>query len=200
MPHSAATPTGPRWLGPLLAGLGVFGFSFKAILVKLAYAWYPVDPLTLLALRMLFSVPFFVAMAWWSQRRPGVRALTRADWASLAALGFFGYYLASLLDFLGLAYISAALERLILFLYPTIVVLLSALVLRKPITRRALGALVLSYVGIAVVFARDLAASGNARDLWLGGALVFAGAFAYAVYLVGAGGVIARIGALRFTS
>ncbi len=138
-----------RWIGPLFAVVGVFGFSVKAILIKLAYAWHPVDAVTLLALRMLYSAPFFVAMAWWASRAPGTRRLARADWRSLAALGFIGYYLASLLDFMGLAYITAALERLVLFLYPTMVVLLSALVLRKPITRRAVLALLLSYGGIA---------------------------------------------------
>jgi drug/metabolite transporter (DMT)-like permease len=189
-----------RWIGPAFAVAGVLGFSFKAILIKLAYAWHPIDAVTLLTLRMLFSAPFFVAMAWWSSRRPDARPLARADWKSLAALGFIGYYLASLLDFMGLAYITAALERLVLFLYPTMVVVLSALVLRKPITRRAMLALLLSYAGIALVFLRDLETSGDAVALWTGGALVFAAAALYAVYLVSAGGVIARMGSMRFTS
>ena len=189
-----------RWIGPLFAVVGVFGFSVKAILIKLAYAWYPIDALTLLTLRMLFSAPFFLAMAWWSSRPPRARALTRADWKSFVALGFIGYYLASLLDFLGLAYITAALERLVLFLYPTMVVVLSALVLRKPITRRVVLALVLSYAGIVIVFVRDPSASGDPAALWTGGALVFASAVLYAVYLVGAGGVIARVGSMRFIS
>ena len=189
-----------RWIGPLLAVLGVFGFSVKAILIKLAYAWHPIDALTLLALRMLFAAPFFVAMAWWSSRRHGMRALAGADWQGLVALGFIGYYLASLLDFMGLYYISAALERLVLFLYPTIVVVLSAFVSRKPITKRALLALALSYTGIAVVFWRDVAAAGDAPSLVLGGGLVFASAVLYAIYLVAAGGYIGRIGSARFTS
>ena len=193
------TPRG-RWIGPLFAVLGVFGFSVKAILIKLAYAWHPIDAVTLLTLRMLFSAPFFIVMAWWSSRPPNVRAPTRADWKSLLALGFIGYYLASLLDFMGLAYITAALERLVLFLYPTMVVVLSALVLRRPITRRALLALLLSYAGIALVFVRDLEATGDAAALWTGGGLVFASAVLYAVYLVSAGGLIARIGSMRFTS
>ena len=109
----------------MFAVVGVLGFSFKAILIKLAYARSRVDPITLLALRMLYSAPFFLAMAWWSGRgRPPV---SRArDWRALVWLGFVGYYLASLLDFMGLVYITAALERLVLFLYPTMVVLLSA--------------------------------------------------------------------------
>jgi drug/metabolite transporter (DMT)-like permease len=178
--------------------LGVLGFSFKAILIKLAYAWHPIDAVTLLALRMLYSAPFFVAMAWWAGRARNARPFTRKDWRALVGLGFIGYYLASLLDFTGLQYISAALERLVLFLYPTLVVLLSALVLGKPITRRAAIALFLSYAGIALVFAHDLAFTGNAPALWTGGALVFGSALAYAVYLVGATDVISRLGSTRF--
>ena len=192
------TAPGPRWVGPLCAVLGVFGFSFKAILIKLAYAWYPVDPVTLLTLRMLFAAPFFVAMAWWTSRRPGARRIERRDRRALIWLGFVGYYLASLLDFIGLQYITAALERLVLFLYPTMVILLSALVLGKRVTRRATLALLLSYVGIAFVFVYDLNVGVDAHALWTGGALVFASAFAYALYLVGAGEVIGRMGSMRF--
>jgi drug/metabolite transporter (DMT)-like permease len=192
------TAAGPRWIGPACAVLGVLGFSFKAILIKLAYAWHPVDPVTLLALRMLFSAPFFIAMAWWAGRRPNARPITRRDWRALVWLGFVGYYLASLLDFMGLVYITAALERLVLFLYPTLVVLLSAVLRGRPITRRAVMALLLSYAGIAFVFVHDLRLGGDTAALWTGGALVFASAFAYALYLVGAGDVIARMGSLRF--
>jgi len=192
------TESGPRWLGPACAVLGVLGFSFKAILIKLAYAWHPVDAVTLLALRMLFSAPFFIAMAWWAGRRPKARPITRRDWRALVWLGFVGYYLASLLDFMGLVYITAALERLVLFLYPTLVVLLSAVLRGRPITRRALLALLLSYAGIAFVFVHDLRLGGDTAALWTGGALVFASAFAYALYLVDAGDVIARMGSLRF--
>jgi drug/metabolite transporter (DMT)-like permease len=188
-----------RWVGPLYAVLGVLGFSFKAILIKLAYAWHPIDAVTLLALRMIFSAPFFVAIAWWATRGDAP-PLERRDWIAVLWLGVIGYYLASLLDFMGLQYITAALERLVLFLYPTMVVLLSAVWLGKPVTRRALAALVLSYGGIVLVFLHDLRVGGDARALWTGGALVFGSAFLYAVYLVGAGGVIARVGSARFTS
>jgi drug/metabolite transporter (DMT)-like permease len=161
-----------RWVGPVCAVLGVLGFPFKAILIKLAYAWHPVDAVTLLASRMLFSAPFFVAMAWRAGRRPRAVAVTRRDWRALAWLGFIGYYLASLLDFMGLEYVSAAFERLVLFLYPTLVVLLSALLLRKPISRRAGVALALSYAGIALVFANELRFAGDAAGLLTGGALI----------------------------
>ena len=128
-----------RWIGPACAVVGVLGFSFKAILIKLAYAAHPVDAITLLTLRMLYAAPLFGAIAWWASRAPGAAPMSRADWRLLAGLGFIGYYLSSLLDFLGLQYISASLERLILFLYPTFVVLLSAWWLRAPVTRRAVA-------------------------------------------------------------
>ena len=187
-----------RWIGPACAIAGVFGFSFKAILIKLAYAWHPVDAVTLLALRMLFSAPFFIAMAWWAGRQPGARAITKRDWVRLAWLGFIGYYLASLLDFMGLAYITASLERLVLFLYPTMVVVLSAVMRGTRITRRQAVALLVSYGGIAFVFASDLRLAGDVSATLAGGALVFGSALAYALYLIDAGAVIARLGSLRF--
>jgi len=188
---------GTEWIGPLIAVVGVLGFSFKAILIKLAYAWAPIDAVTLLALRMIYSAPFFVVMAIVARRRRA-EALTRRDWLAIVWLGFIGYYLASLVDFIGLQYVTAALERLMLYLYPTIVVVLSAIFLRQPVTGRIVVALALSYAGIVLVFGRDLQLAGDPHAIWLGGALVFAGAFLYAVYLVGAGPVITRIGSLRF--
>ena len=193
-PHRPAD----RWIGPLCAIAGVFGFSFKAILIKLAYSWHPVDAVTLLALRMLFSAPFFIAMAWWAGRQPNAGPITQRDWLRLSWLGFIGYYLASLLDFMGLVYITAALERLVLFLYPTMVLLLSAVMRGRPITRRQVLALVVSYGGIAFVFASDLKVAGEPSAILTGGALVFGSALAYALYLVDAGAVIARLGSLRF--
>jgi drug/metabolite transporter (DMT)-like permease len=186
------------WRGPLLAVLGVLGFSFKAILIKLAYAWSPVDPVSLMLLRMLYSAPFFVVIAWWAGRAPGARPISPRDGWLLLALGFIGYYLSSLLDFLGLQYITASLERLVLFLYPTIVVLLSALFLAQPVTRRAAVALALSYAGIALAVWHDVRVTGDPQAIALGSLLVFASAFGYAIYLVAAGGVIARLGSSRF--
>jgi drug/metabolite transporter (DMT)-like permease len=187
-----------RWVGPLCAVAGVLGFSFKAILIKLAYAGSAVDAVTLLALRMLYSAPLFAAMAWWAARDRAAPSLERGDWMQLALLGFIGYYLASLLDFMGLEYITAGLERLVLFLYPTMVVALSALWLRVRITRRTVVALVISYAGIALVFASDLRAGSDPGAVLTGGALVFGSGLLYAIYLVRAGPVIARIGSARF--
>jgi drug/metabolite transporter (DMT)-like permease len=179
----------------MFAVIGVLGFSFKAILIKLAYAWEPIDALTLLTLRMVYSAPIFLVMALLAKRTV---AVTRGDWLRILWLGFIGYYLASLVDFMGLKYVTAALERLMLYLYPTIVVVLSAIFLRQRITGRIVVALLLSYAGIVLVFGRDLSLAGDPQALWLGGALVFAGALLYALYLVGAGSVIARLGSLRF--
>src|SRR6478752_2904153 len=186
------------WWGPLFAVLGVLGFSFKAILIKLAYAWSPVDPVSLMTLRMLYSAPFFVAIAWWAGRAPGAAPIAGRDWRLLLGLGFIGYYLSSLLDFIGLQYVTASLERLVLFLYPTIVVVLSALFLKQPVTKRAAVALVLSYAGIALAVWHDMRITGDVATTALGGSLVFGGALGYAIYLVAAGGIIARLGSSRF--
>ena len=183
------------WIGPACAVAGTLGFSFKAILIKLAYAWSTIDATSLLALRMLWAAPFYLVMAWWFGR--GRPPLGRADWIAIAWLGFVGYYLSSLLDFLGLVHITASLERLILFLYPTIVVLLSAVFQRKPVTRRIGAALALSYAGSALVIHHDLRLSGDAVATLTGGGLVFAAACTYALYFVGAGDVIARLGSSR---
>jgi drug/metabolite transporter (DMT)-like permease len=197
-PSGGSAAAKPQAWGPIFAIIGVLGFSFKAILIKLAYAWTAVDPVTLLCLRMVYSAPFFIAMAWISGRATNAKPISPRDWRALAVLGFLGYYFASLLDFVGLQYITAALERLVLFLNPTIVVVLSALLLKKPITRRAVVALVLSYMGIAFVLWQDLQVGGNLRSMAIGGALVFASAIAYALYLVRSTDVIARLGSSRF--
>ncbi|MGH8712996.1 MAG: DMT family transporter [Casimicrobiaceae bacterium] len=191
-------PGAPEVLGPAFAIVGVLGFAFKAILIKLAYAWTAIDPVTLLTLRMLYSAPFFALIAWWAARGGNVRPLSGGDWFAIAWLGFVGYYLSSLVDFMGLQYVTAALERLMLYLYPTIVVVLSALFFKQRITGRIVVALALSYAGILLVFARDLQFAGDPGALWLGGALVFASSLLYACYLVGAGPVIARLGSMRF--
>ena len=181
--------------GLALAIVGSVLFSAKAIVVKLAYR-YHVDPLTLIALRMLFAVPFFALSYWWASR--GAPPLSRADHAKLIVLGVLGYYLASYLDFVGLQHVSAALERLILFLNPTIVLLLSAFFLSKRIRRLEWIALVLSYAGIVLAFWHDVRLEGG--RIALGSAFVFASAVCYALYLVIGGELVKRLGAIRLTS
>nr|AUN37340.1 drug/metabolite transporter (DMT) superfamily permease [uncultured bacterium] len=197
--------TARLWLGPALALVGAFGFSGKSIFAKLAYAASTsIDAVTVLTFRMLFSLPFLGLMLWMARRSDETQqtriVMSRRDWALMTGLGFIGYFLSSFLDFWGLEYISASLERLILFLNPTIVVILSAIIFRKPVTRWTAAALVLSYSGILLVFAHDFHVMPETRALLIGGGLVFASAVSYAIYLVGNGGLIARLGAPRFTA
>ncbi|MBI3348871.1 MAG: DMT family transporter [Burkholderiales bacterium] len=182
------------WSGLALAMLGAIGFSGKAIIVKLAYR-HGVDAVTLLMWRMLLALPFFLALAWWAGR--GKPALTRRDWRDLAVLGFTGYYLASFLDFAGLAYISASLERLILYLNPTLVLLLSVVFFHHRLQGRQVLAMAVSYAGVVAVFAHELSFEG--RNTALGAALVFGSAISYAIYLALSGKVVQRLGALRLT-
>jgi drug/metabolite transporter (DMT)-like permease len=183
-------------LGAGFAALAAIGFSAKAVMVKLAYV-DRVDALTLLTLRMAFSAPIFLGVALWTSKPRGEVTLQGQDWLAVLALGFIGYYLASLLDFMGLEYVSAGLERLILFLYPSLVVLLSAALFRRRIGRLEVAALALSYAGIALVYLHDTHGGGN---IPFGAALVFAATLSYSLYLIGAGHSISRLGATRFTA
>jgi drug/metabolite transporter (DMT)-like permease len=188
-----------RITGILLAIGGAICFSFKSILIKLAYA-YPVDAVTLIALRMIFSLPFFLAVAIWSRRDSSLAPVSRRDGFAILALGFSGYYASSFLDFLSLQYVSASLERLILFLYPTMVLLISVLFLKRRASRRELAALVCCYAGIALVFVNDLQSGVSNRNLTVGGVLVFSSALLYAFYLVAGTETISRVGSARFTA
>ena len=181
--------------GLALAALGAIAFSGKAIIVKLGYR-YGTDAVTLLALRMLVAFPFFLLMGAWAARRSA--PLSAPDRWRILVLGFLGYYLASFLDFAGLAYITATLERLILYLTPTLVALIGWLALGKRISRRQAVALLVSYAGVALAFGHDLQVGGS--SIVLGGMLVFGSALAYALYLVGSGELVARVGAVRLTA
>jgi len=180
--------------GLALAALGAVAFSGKAIIVKLAYR-YGVDAVTLIMYRMLFALPLFVVLAWWAGR--GKPALTAADWRAVAGLGFCGYYLASFLDFAGLQYITASLERLILYLNPTLVLLLGMLLFGQRVAARQVVAMAVSYAGVLLVFGHEIGALGPQAAL--GTALVFASAVSYAVYLAYSAQVVKRLGALRLT-
>jgi drug/metabolite transporter (DMT)-like permease len=191
---SAAAPRQPVSTGLVLATLGAVAFSGKAIIVKLAYR-YGVDAVTLIMLRMLFALPLFVLLAWWAGR--GRPPLERRDRLAILGLGFSGYYLASFLDFAGLAYVTAGFERLVLYLNPTLVLLLGWLLYRRRFRARQLAALAVSYVGVLLVFGHELKSAGP--DVALGAALVFASALSYALYLVFGGEVVKRLGSLRLT-
>lgn len=178
--------------GLLFAIVGAIAFSGKAIIVKLAYR-HGVDAVTLIMYRMLFALPFFGVMAWWASRNKP--ALTRRDWLGVLGLGVSGYYLASFLDFAGLAYITASLERLILYLTPTLVLLLGLLLYGRRVSRLQIWGMAISYAGVLLVFGREVSLAG--RDVAWGSLLVFASAVSYAVYLSYSGELVRRLGSLR---
>ncbi|ALM82053.1 DMT family transporter [Bordetella sp. N] len=190
-----------RAAGFALAAMGAILFSGKAIVVKFTYE-YGVDAVTLIAFRMLFSLPFFALIALDQARRARrgqLPVLTTGERARVIGLGLLGYYLSSFLDFLGLRYISVGLERLILFLSPTLVLLITAFWLKRSIARRQWVALGLSYAGVVLVFAHDLSQSvGDA--IWLGAGFVFGSALTYALYLIGSGELVKRVGSTRLTA
>ncbi|HEY9531474.1 MAG TPA: DMT family transporter [Burkholderiales bacterium] len=192
--------TGPsyRAWGIAFAVIGVLAFSVRPILIKLSYAAHPVSPSTLLFLRMTLSLPFFLAIGWWLRRQEP--RLAARDWANIGLLGFLGYYGASFLDFIGLQYVGAGVGRLILFLFPTLVLLLSFVFLHKKPSSRELVALVMSYAGIALVVSSQAAPSAEGRLFLFGALLIFGGALLYAVYLVAGSQVVKRVGSMRFTA
>ena len=182
----------PLARGLLLAAAGSIPFSGKALIVKLCYR-YGVDAVTVIMFRMLFALPIFVAMGWWASR--GKAALTGRDWLGVVGLGFSGYYLASALDFVGLQYVSASLERLILYLNPTLVLLLGWLLYgRKWRLRQVLG-MAVSYCGVLLVLGREVRVEG--ANVGLGAAFVFASTVSYALYMVYSGELVKRIGSTR---
>ncbi|MEB0141096.1 MULTISPECIES: DMT family transporter [unclassified Undibacterium] len=181
--------------GLLIAVLGAVLFSTKAIVAKLIYR-YHVDAVTLIGFRMAFSLPVFAAVAVWQMR--AAAPLSAGERWRLLVLGLIGYYLSSFLDFLGLQYISAGLERLILFLTPSFVMLMSVLLFRRKVTALEWGALLLSYLGIILVFLHDLRFGG--QDVLLGSALVLGAAISYAAYLLQSGQLVNKLGSLRLVA
>ena len=175
--------------------IGAILFSAKAIIAKLMYR-HGVDAMMVMALRMIMSVPFFFLIGWWQARK--LSPLSWPDRGRIVILGIIGYYLSSYLDFLGLQYITAALERLILYLTPSFVLLLSVIFLKHSISRRQLVALAIAYAGILLVFSHDLEIAGS--NVWLGSVLVTASAIFYAIYLIASGAAVKRIGALRLVA
>jgi drug/metabolite transporter (DMT)-like permease len=187
--------------GILLSLLGAICFSTKAIFVKLAYRDTQVDALTLLAWRMIFSVPFFVSIAFVSSRKSTNTKFTTRQWAYIALIGCLGYYISSLLDFLGLQYVSAGIERLILFVYPTLVLLMSAILFNIKIKPFQWLAVAISYIGLAIAFIGEIdVGSAGGNSFLIGSFYVFICAFTYAAYIVGSGRLIPQVGALKFNS
>jgi drug/metabolite transporter (DMT)-like permease len=187
--------------GILLALLGAVCFSTKAIFVKLAYRDTNIDALTLLSWRMIFSVPFFVGAAFISSSKSDNTKFTTKQWLYIALIGCLGYYISSLLDFLGLQYVSAGIERLILFIYPTLVLLMSSFIFKEKIKPLQWLALIITYFGLAIAFFGEVDfGSPQKQNFFLGVVLIFVCAFTYAAYIVGSGRLIPKVGASKFNS
>lgn len=191
------TPQRGVWIGVACALAGSVAFSGKPVLVKAAYV-HGIDTTTLLTLRMLFAAPMFALMALWAGRM--TESVTRREMAALAGLGFLGYYLGSFLDLAGLQYVSAGFGRLILYLYPTLVLLLSAAFLRQPLRAPQLLSLALSYAGIVLVFAEEAQLGSDPAMTAVGALLVFGSAVTYAVYLVTGSRLVHKFGSMRFSA
>jgi drug/metabolite transporter (DMT)-like permease len=185
------------WFGVFLGILGVVLFSSKAVMLKLAYN-YKVDAITMLLLRMLFSFPFYAVIAYLHRNDTQEIKTTRKDYIWLVFFGLVGYYLASFFDFVGLTYLKASLERIILFVYPTIVILINRFFLKQPITKTQIIAIFLSYLGILIAFSDEVAISGN--EVYIGGFFVLLSAITYASYLAGSGWLIPKFGVVKFTT
>jgi len=186
--------------GFLLTLLGAILFSTKAIIVKLAFGATHTDALTLLTLRMVFALPFYVVVAFLvSGQKANVR-MTRPQWGAVLVLGILGYYVSSLLDFMGLQYVSAGLERLILFLYPSFVVFINAVFFKQRITAIQKWALLLTYLGIAIAYVGELVIDTSNRGVYIGSLLVFLCAITYSMYIAGSGKLIPVVGANKFTA
>jgi drug/metabolite transporter (DMT)-like permease len=186
--------------GILIALTGAVFFSTKAIFVKLAYRETTVDAVSLLALRMLFSMPFFIISAFVSSRKTENVKFTPSQWLSIALIGCLGYYISSLLDFLGLQYVSAGIERLILFIYPTLVLLISSVVFKVRINIYQWLAIIITYSGLLLAFWGEASFDTSGPDFIKGGLLIFACAITYAIYIVGSGRLIPVVGAAKFNS
>lgn len=186
--------------GFLITFVGAILFSTKAIFVKLAFADTNTDAITLLALRMVFALPFYLVIAFFYSSKESNVKFTTKQWFIVTAMGLIGYYLSSLFDFIGLQYISAGLERLILFLYPTFAVLLNAVVFKKKINKIQALALLLTYIGIGIAFYGELKLDAGNPNFLLGSFFVFLCALTFSVYLVGSGRLIPMVGATKFTA
>lgn len=187
--------------GFIICLLGAICFSSKAIFVKLAYRETDVDAVTLLALRMIFSLPFFLVSAGMASSKSSNVKFSLKQWVAVAIIGALGYYVSSLLDFLGLQYISAGIERLILFIYPTLVLLMSSVLFKEKIKRTQWLAVAITYAGLILAFFAEADIyESSTHDLYLGGFLIFTCAITYAMYIVGSGRMIPVIGAAKFNS
>ncbi len=186
----------PILFGIILAIVGVILFSAKAVMVKMAYQ-YNINSEHLLLFRMLFSLPFYFVIAILN-KPSNPKEIKGKDYLWIIFFGFVGYYLASYFDFLGLQYVKAGLERIILFVYPTFVIIISRFFLKDKITKQQLVAIIITYIGVVITFWQELKL--DSANIGLGALLIFFSALTYAIYLVGSGWLIPKFGAVTFTS
>ncbi len=186
--------------GFLISLTGAIFFSTKAIFVKLAFQSTHVDAITLLSLRMLFSLPFYLFAAWLVTKKENVQPLSGKDWLLILTMGILGYYLSSLFDFIGLQYVSAGLERLILFLYPTFAVLINTFIFKTKLGRVQFIALALTYLGIGIAYFGELQLDTSNPKFFFGSFMIFLCAITYSFYLVGTGRMVQRVGVTRYTA
>jgi drug/metabolite transporter (DMT)-like permease len=184
----------------LISMLGAVCFSTKAIFVKLAYRDSEVDTISLLALRMLFSLPFFAGAAAFSSGKQSNVKFTNRQWLFVGLVGCLGYYISSFLDFVGLQFVSAGIERLILFIYPTFVVLISALIFRESVSARQKIALAITYFGLLIAFISEAGINSTGNDFYFGAGCILLCALTFALYIVGSGKLIPSIGSVKFNS
>lgn len=187
--------------GIVICVVGAICFSTKAIFVKLAYRDTGIEAVPLLALRMIFALPFFAVSAYLSSSKTDNVRFTARQWFYVALMGCLGYYISSLLDFIGLKYVSAGIERLILFIYPTMVLLISSLITRNRIKKYQWFAVLITYAGLFMAFLGEVNLAGiHSSDFFFGSACIFVCAITYAIYLVGSGNLIPVVGAAKFNS
>ena len=198
---SSSTKSSSFITGFIICFVGAVCFSTKAIFVKLAYRDTSVDAVTLLALRMIFSLPFFIVSAGVSSRKSDNVRFSAKQWGGVAVIGLLGYYISSLLDFLGLQYVTAGIERLILFIYPTLVLLISSVIFKEKIKSIQWIAVAITYAGLALAFFSEVDFDkAQHANFYLGAFMIFACAITYAMYIVGSGRLIPTVGAAKFNS
>jgi drug/metabolite transporter (DMT)-like permease len=186
--------------GFFITSMAAIFFSTKAIIIKLAFAGTAANAVDLLTLRMIFSLPFYLAAAYFISRKSDNVKMTKKQWLVVSGIGLLGYYISSLCDFVGLQFISAGLERLILFLYPTFAVLINALIYKQKISGVQWIALLLTYAGIGIAFFGELQVDGRNPNFIFGSLMIFLCAVSFAIYLVGSGRIIPLVGSTKFTA
>lgn len=186
--------------GFLWAVLGTILFSTKAILIKLCFKTTNIDASSLLMLRMLFALPFYAAAMWYYFANQQLKKVKASTYFAAGLIGLLGYYMSSLFDFIGLQYVSASIERIILFIYPTLAVLLNLLIFKVAITKRQWLAILITYIGIGLAYWGELNQIPDTKMFFFGTWMILLCAITFAFYLVGSGKIIPKIGAPQFTS